>query len=261
MSTLTRRKMVVLVAALLAIAIVAALFFTARSLHSRQVVLANPVVPSNPLPLPKAGALAPGTYFLANPDPSCAGGCAAYAGIYFTLPPGWATSHGLVYKHLHQPGGVAFSAWTVDQVYADPCYWQGSTLSPLDLTHESGYANGAIILAPYDGGLAKQALRGPLPRALTQVTLGGVIALRIDLSVPANLDISTCDKGQFRSWTEWHVVGGADSYYASGQLDSVHMVDVDRRPLVIDASHMPATSQADLAELKAILMSMIIDRD
>jgi len=29
---------------------------------------------------------------------------------------------------------------------------------------------------------------------------------------------------------------------------------------VIDASHMPATSAADLAELKAILASMIIDR-
>jgi hypothetical protein len=40
----------------------------------------------------------------------------------------------------------------------------------------------------------------------------------------------------------------------------VYMVDVDRRLLVIDASHMPATSAADLAELKAILASMIIDR-
>jgi hypothetical protein len=108
--------------------------------------------------------------------------------------------------------------------------------------------------------LANQALRGPHPRPLTQVTLGGVAALRIDLSVPANLDISSCDKGQFRSWTVWEVADGADSHDASGQLDSVYMVDVDRRLLVIDASHMPATSAADLAELKAILASMIIDR-
>jgi hypothetical protein len=261
MSTLTRRKMVVLVAALLAMAIVATLFLTARSLGSRQIVLANPVVPSNPGPILKAGALAPGTYFLANPDRDCAGGCAAYAGIHFTVPAGWVISDGLVYKHLHQAGEVAFSAWTVDQVYDDPCHWQGSTLSPLDLSHESSYANGAITLAPYDGGLANQALRGPLPRALSQVRLGGVVALRIDLSVPADLNIYTCDKGQFRSWTEWHVDGGANSHYAGGQLDSVYMVDVDRRPLVIDASHMPATSQADLGELDGILASMIIDRD
>jgi hypothetical protein len=78
--------------------------------------------------------------------------------------------------------------------------------------------------------------------------------------VPADLDISTCDKGEFRSWTVWEVVDSADSHYAPGQLDAVYMVDVDRRPLVIDASHMPATSPADLAELKAILASMIIDR-
>ncbi len=146
---------------------------------------------------------------------------------------------------------------------------QGSALSPLDITHSSyDPATGGLILVPYDGGLANQALRGPFPRALTQVKLtalwggesGSVLALRIDLSVPTELDISTCDRGQFRSWTEWHVADGANSRHAPGQLDSVYMVDVDRRPLVIDASHMPATSQADLAELKAILASMIIDR-
>jgi hypothetical protein len=219
--------------------------------------------------IPARGTLPPGTYFLANPDPVCARGCAAYKRIIVTLPAGWAIRHGLVYKHLNQHGEVALSAWTVDQVYANPCHWQESALSPLDITHESGYLNGAIILAPYGGGLANQALRGPLPRALTQTTIGGVDgsgaswppnALRIDLSVPADLDVSTCDKGQFRSWTEWNVAGGADSHYASGQLDTVYMVDVDRRPLVIDASHMPGTSAADLAELNAIVASMIIDR-
>jgi hypothetical protein len=260
-------KMLALVAALLAVAIVVTLMFAAHSLRSRQIVPANPIVPTNPIPIPKAGPpLAPGTYFLANPysgnNPplNCNRGCADYQRIIFTLPAGWAISNGLVYKHLNQPGEVAFSAWTVDQVYGDPCHWQGSALSPLDLANHSHAANGAIVLAPYDGGLAHQALRGPLPRALTPVRLGGESALRIDLSVPANLDISSCDKGQFRSWTVWEVVDGADSHYAPGQLDSVYMVDVDRRPLVIDASHMPTTSPADLAELKAILASMIIDR-
>jgi hypothetical protein len=38
------------------------------------------------------------------------------------------------------------------------------------------------------------------------------------------------------------------------------MVDVDRFPLVIDASHMPATSESDLAELNVILASLVIVR-
>jgi hypothetical protein len=214
------------------------------------------------IPVPQAIALDPGTYYLPNPgnDPSlCLRGCAGYERITFTLPAGWAVGGRLVSKHLDQPGEVAFSVWTVDQVYADPCHWQGSALSPLDLANHAHGPTG-IILAPETGGLANQALRGSLPRALTHVTLGGVIAVRIDLSVPAGLDTSTCDQGQFRSWTEWDVVGGANSHNAPGQLDAVYMVDVDRRTLVIDASHMPAASKQDLAELDAVLRSMIIDR-
>lgn len=219
--------------------------------------------PGQPVPLPASGTLDSGTYALLNPASlpggSCIGGCAGYKQIIVTLPPGWATNDGLVSKHLNEPGEVAFSAWTVDQVYANPCQWQGSALSPLDLTNHSHGPTG-IILAPEKGGLANQALRGPLPRALTQVTLGGVLAVRINLSVPAGLDIAACDEGQFRSWTEWHVVGGANSHNAPGQLDAVYMVDVDRRTIVIDADHMPGASKQDLAELQAILKSMIIDR-
>jgi hypothetical protein len=210
--------------------------------------------PVMPIRLPLAGTLTPGTYFMVNPRRfGCAGGCADYERIIFTLPAGWATSNGLVYKHLDQPGEVAFSAWTVDQVYDDPCHWQTSSRSPGDLAGHS-------ILAPEAGGLAKQALRGPIPRALTQVTLGGQRATRIDVSVP-NMDLSSCDNGEFRSWTEWNAFNVANTHHAPGQLDSVYEVDVDRRPLVIDASHMPATSKEDLAELEAILASMIIERD
>jgi hypothetical protein len=240
---------------------------TIRTPASSATPVALPTMPVSlpPVePLPVSGVLPPGTYSLANPasaeSGNCTGGCADYQRIIFTLPAGWATSDGLVYKHLDQTGEVAFSAWTVDQVYADPCHWQGSALSPLDLASHSPDATGAIILAPEDGGLANQAFRGPRPRVLTQVTLGGVAALKIELSVPAQLDLATCDRGQFRSWTEWNVVDGANSHNGPGQLDDVYMVDVDRAALVIDASHLPTSSQQDVAELEVVLASMIIDR-
>jgi len=266
-----RQPMVLaLVAAILAVAIVATLVFAAHSLHARQATPANPGVPTNPIPLPKSGALPPGTYLLPKSDPSCAGGCSVYRWSIFTLPAGWATSNGLFYKHLNQPGEVAFSFWTVDKVYADPCHWQTSALSPLDIADVAyDQATNAFVVPPRFGGLANQYLRGPLPRVLTPVTFKFVDATgasaptdawRINLSVPTGLDISTCDKGQFRSWTTWHVPGGANSHNAPGQLDAVYMLDLDRRSLVIDASHMPATSEADLAELNGVIASMIIDR-
>ena len=212
----------------------------------------GPSVPALPLQI---GAAARGTFFLANPyldsDPvrGCARGCSDYQRVIFTLPAGWfAASDGLVSKRRDGPREVAFSVWTVDQVYVDPCHWQRSALGPLDI--------GLIPLR--EGGLRNQL--GRHASEITFVTLGGQFAWRIELSVPADLDLTTCDRGQFRSWTEWDVVDGANFHNAPGQIDVVYMVDVDRRTLVIDASHMPLTSEGDLAELEAILASMIIDR-
>jgi hypothetical protein len=220
---------------------------------------------------------------LANPNAdstgNCVSACSAYRQILFTLPGGWSTKDGLVYKHLGEPGEVAFSAWSVRDVFDDPCHWRRSALSALDIRHQTDLVNDAIVLAPYAGGLANQALRGPLPRALTSLTFAAVwsggserlSALQINLSVPAQLDLSTCDKGQFRSWpvayngTELTSAGaladdGANFHHVSGQMDTVYMVNVDRWPLVIDVSHMPGSSLADVAELKSIAASMVIDQ-
>ncbi len=202
--------------------------------------------PTTPVSLTATGALAPGTYSLANPHRDCAGGCADYQRVIFTLPAGWATDDGLVYKHLDQQDEAAFSAWTVAQVYADPCHWQGGVL---------GSMPGALGLATR---LVDQA--GLKASALTDATLGDVYALRMEIPVPAQLDIASCDRGEFRRWTEVGTVDRANTHYASGQIDWVYVVDVDRAPLVIDALHMPATSREDLTELDAILASMSIVR-
>jgi len=218
-----------------------------------------------PLPIPARGDLAPGAYFMANPyndaDPvrDCERGCADYKRILFTLPDGWATRDGLVAKHLDQPNEVAFSFWTPDSVYNDGCHWQSSAMSPLDLEGHDHDATGALIPAsPGTGGLANQA--GRSASAVTEVRLGGQRTLRIELSLPADLDLATCDQGQFRSWSEWDVADGAYSHHSPGQVDVVYLVDVDRRALVIDASRGPAASASDLAELESILASMLIVR-
>lgn len=264
----------VLVAVALLVAVAGGVYVGAHNLAPTPATHGPPR--ASPVPLPTAGALAPGTYALANPyrggNPAlnCDHGCAWYKQITFTLPAGWSISDGLVSKHQGQPGEVAISAWTVDKVYADPCHWQTSAVSPIDINILHGQdPSGALAAAPKQGGLANQALRGSLPRPWTPVALRYVDntgaswptnAVRIDLSVPANLDIATCDKGQFRSWTVLQVPDGANSHHVSGQLDTVYEIDLDRGPLVVDASHMPGTSKADLAELQSILASMIIDR-
>lgn len=214
---------------------------------------------ATPGELPAAAALEPGAYFIRNPytdaDPirGCERGCADYTRITFTLPSGWATRDGLVYKHLGQPGEVAFSAWTPDQVYADPCHWQASSLNELLDIHDHARV-------PALGSTALMNQVGREASEPSEVTLGGQLALRIELSIPAELELGTCDGGEFRSWSEWDVADEGNSHHAPGQVDVVFIVDVDRRPLVIDASHMPGTSVEDLAELEGILASIHIDR-
>jgi hypothetical protein len=204
------------------------------------------------------GPLAPGTYALVRPERALA----AYHQLIFTLPAGWGITDGLVHKHLGQVDEMAFSTWIVTGVYDDPCHWQTSTRSEHDLAVDEIHANfhdvgtGSTVPKPPEGGLANQIGRNA--SALTSVELGGVSALKIELSVPAQLDLATCDEGQFRSWTGLSDRGLFNAHHSPGQIDTVYIVDVDRESLVINVSHMPATSASDLAELEAIIASMIV---
>lgn len=217
---------------------------------------------ATPGALPSEASLQPGLYVMANPylddDPvrTCESGCSDYQRITLTMPAGWAVMDGLIYKHLDEPTEVAISVWTPGDIYLDPCRWQTSEVdsNPSDHTDTT---NGEVLLDDRHPLLNQVGRRAAEP---TNVTLGGQRALRIELSIAADLDIAGCDQGEFRSWTEWDVPGGANSHHAAGQVDVVYFVDVDRRTFFVDASHMPAASEADLAELQAILDSMVIDR-
>jgi len=224
--------------------------------------IVTPLPSATPAALPplEERVLAPGTHVISNPytgtDPvrDCANGCSDYRSITFTLPAGWESANGLIGKHLDRPNEVAFSVWTPGDVYLDPCHWQESAIGSIDHTHAE---NGDIVL---DDQYALLHQVGRLASAPTEVTLGGQAAIRMELSIPADFDIAACDQGEYRSWSEWDVPGGANSHHAAGQIDVVYFVDVDRRPLFIDASHGPDASEADLSELEAVLDSMFIDR-
>ncbi len=225
------------------------------------VALHDTVPPSSVPALPTNGPVPPGTYSVAKQR----GATSDYRRLIVTLPNGWAISDGLVHKRLDQLDEMAFSVWTgVSSVYDDPCNWQESSVSELDLGDDQVHENfheatsGSTIAKPLHGGLANQVGRNA--SELTQVELGGESALQVELSVPVELDLATCDQGQFRSWMGLSATGDANAHHSPGQIDVVYMVDVDRSALVIDASHMPATSASDLAELEAILASMIIER-
>jgi hypothetical protein len=89
------------------------------------------------------------------------------------------------------------------------------------------------------------------------------------MSIPADLDFATCDKGYYRDWLqqgELHsqgpIMDGDDPTqvkHVSGQLDVVYIIDVDGARVVLDTWHMPDSSAENMAELEEILASISIE--
>ena len=206
-----------------------------------------PTLPSGPVDVgssdrPQIGPLGSGTYT----DYAVRG---TDINVRFTVPSGWRWDDEVMAKpSAEPPGGASIGFWTHDiQVYADPCHWHGATPVPPTgpkardvveaLAAQKTRAGSAVIerVAPSD--------REPWP------------GWTVELGVPADVDFSQCDGGEFRSW-------GPDLnarlHDGPGQRDKVWVVDVGPERLVIDATFYPGTPAATRAEIDAILDSMVI---
>lgn len=174
-------------------------------------------------------------------------GLIEHARVTTPMPEGWTLEANFANKDGTASDGMGFSAWTSTGVHADPCNWQDDDMDP----------SAASTVDEIVGGLVAQPGRDP--RTPTQVTLGGWSATRIELVTPASLDISTCDEGRYKAWTDLSDPSGGNWNHQSGQFDVVYVVDVDSGPVVIDAWYNASTSEADLGELESLLAAMVID--
>lgn len=184
-----------------------------------------------------------------------------YRWIEYTVPVGWEIREPYIGKNLGQPDEVALSFWTTSGVYADPCHRAGTKLNALDLMqHDHAGVDGEtiVLLNPGEGGLAVQAGRNASEPE--NAIIGGQQALRFELTVPKDLDIESCDDGVYRSWPSFSAPDTGNDNHIAGQTDIIYMVDVDRSPILIDASHRPQSDAEDLAELESVLASLLIKR-
>ncbi len=175
----------------------------------------------------------------------------------FTLPDGWASRNGIIAKDRTGPGEVAFGPWMVTNAYADPCHWQDSLLDP-----PVGPGVDDLVAA-----LSDQA--GREASDPVDVTVGGYPAKRLELSVPGDLDVSSCDGGSYRVWLEPGELHTDEPIldsdipslvtHVAGQRDVVYIADIDGNRFVLVAWHMPGSSPEDLAELDTIIDSIRID--
>ena len=121
------------------------------------------------MPLPSVGALDPGTYYIPE-------GGATPGRFTFTVPAGWATDEGWVTKNLDGepilPYGVTnnvlIATYVVTHVYTDICNWRGTLV--------------AVGTTVDELASALHVQEGRIASAATDVTMGGFLAKRIELT-------------------------------------------------------------------------------
>jgi hypothetical protein len=204
------------------------------------------------VPFPYPGALAPGTY----------SGLLGAGRWTVTVPEGWEWFFDILWSDLGTlgtyldpggPGEVAFGWWDVANVFTDPCDWKDSVADP--------------PVGPTVDDLAT-AFAEQVGRAgvMTDVTFGGYPAKRIELSVPADFDVATCDEGVYHEFLSpgealppaVKAVDPAKPHMA-GRTDVLYILDLDGTRWMMRTWHHPESSPEDLAEMEAMLASIRID--
>ena len=211
----------------------------------------------SPSLLPATGALEPGAYYVPVGVDDAQDRLADPALRFtFTVPEGWATAEGggFVYRESSRrprdpyagPGEVLLTYWTVSHVYTDACHHEATLVDAGTTTDEL-----ASLLV---------AQKGRVASAATDVTLGGFPAKRIELTVPAHLDVTKCDGGFIRFWPDpGPDESGGLCCTAVGSTDVVYVVDVAGNRFAVVARHQASSSAEELAELQAIVASIMIE--
>jgi hypothetical protein len=199
---------------------------------------ASPSTAARQLPTSGDVALDAGTYYVADSTATNA------QRLTFTLPAGWTTAD-LVAKNSGKPGEVFFTTWVVTDVFTDVCHWG-------TLVH-AGTTTDDVISA-----LAAQ--RGRTASAPSDVTIGGYPAKRIELTVPADLNVSTCTNSNLRYWPgPGPDLSSGLCCNPPGNIDDVYVVDIAGRRMVVVARFYPGSSEADKAELQSVVASIQIE--
>lgn len=176
------------------------------------------------------------------------------------LPDGWqkAGDGMFVKSNGEAPTGMSIGVWQLEHVNTFPCRWSARDYAdPASMRTAGGQATALSTwwgqdptLGPY--GNARIAPLGSRPQA---TTIQGYPAWYVEVLIPSYLDPTQCDGGQVVLWD----TANGDVRYSLGprELNRVWVVDVAGELIVIDASSFQPTPSADVAELQAIVNSIV----
>lgn len=207
--------------------------------------LPTPTTTPIPLPITDTGlALAAGTYLIDDPP-------ATPVKMVVTVPSGWQTVSGFLFKTrgtIFDETTISLSHWRVTNVYSDPC--------------RSGTSLSQPPVGPTVDDLAN-ALADQIGRRATEpvdITIDGYVGKRVESTVPTNLDATTCDNAEYKTFATGPFPGDYGGFaYAPGQSDTFYVLDVEGERVLIHALYQAETPEADRADLQAMVESIRLE--
>jgi len=187
------------------------------------------------------GSIEPGTYRVPASVWSV-------ADFLVTFPGDWTVQYGHVYSKYQgsESDEMGFYAVVVDDIYADAC--AGSTSGTTDIGPSVDDLVEALLAQP-----------GPMASEPVDTTLGGYPAVRIDLTVPEDFDLTACNLYQdgILGLQVWYS-RPADKYFVlpPNSVASVYILDIEGQRQVILTGTRSTSTDDDVAELQSVLDSL-----
>ena len=191
-------------------------------------------------PAVPTGIIEPGTYAVRS---------GAYSAVPFawTIPEGWVGQNGgqTVSKYPDEPRELGLNAYVITRIFADAC---------------SGTEADVIEVGPTADDLVAALLEQPGAAVAepVEITIDGYSGVRVDLTVPADLDLSTCRPPAPGGIQIWQSMNGKYFVLLVEAVASVYVVDVQGERLVLSTQHGTTSSPEDIAEMDAIIDSIKI---
>ncbi|HEY6057055.1 MAG TPA: hypothetical protein VIV06_03440 [Candidatus Limnocylindrales bacterium] len=183
--------------------------------------------------------------------------------VTFAVPDGWSGYPDwavLGPKGTGAPEGTGVGFLSADGLFSDPCHWDAKG-------DGSWPQRGDITVGPTAADLADALLAhgGYAASRLPDVSVGGYGAIRVDLQVPSDIDLNSCDRvagtnrGSYFVWGTRHL-GGSD-LYAQGPANRWHLwiVDSGDARLIIAVTDYAGTPASDQAAARAIVDSVTLE--
>jgi hypothetical protein len=188
--------------------------------------------------------LEPGTYDVPSSPWSV-------AGFTVTFPEGWTVQYGHVFAlHGDTADELGFYPVVVDEVFADACRGEGGSTRAIG----PGVDSLITALRDQDSGLETE---------VSETTLGGYPATRIDLRISRRTDLDRCQMAEygFTGLQVWYSEP-ADKYFVllPGAVATAYVLDVDGERQVFLTQVGNPDSKADLVALERVLDSIDIEK-